>query len=429
LRIAYLPGQFPMLSETPVLNQITGLVKRGHEVDVFGDRPPPGLSYHPSVDEYHLLDRAFYRPDLPRGSLARWAAAISLIRASKRPEDRKALLRSMNLLRFGTRAAKGRLALQTAQFLPPRSYDIIQGGFGEQGLKAWRMKRVGAMHGRLVTAFRGADLTRFLKRRGASVYRPLFRHGDLFMPVSRTFAQRLIALGCPPEKIVVHRTGIDCARFTFEPRAPGSELKLITVGRLVEKKGIEDALTAIRFLRENGMNVSYTIVGDGPLRGHLEEVIQRHRMDRVRLTGALLQAVLQEEVKAADILLAPSVTAADGDEEGIPNVLKEAMATGRPVVTTRHSGIPELVEDGVTGFLADEHDPRGLARAVTHLWTHREIWPGLLQAARGRIEREYDIERLNDLLVEHYRTLIGTTSSPARSPSSGAGGPGTQQPE
>jgi colanic acid/amylovoran biosynthesis glycosyltransferase len=409
VRIAYLPGVFPMLSETPVLNQITGLVQRGHAVDIFGDRPKTVGPYHPSIDTLGLLDRAWYRPDLPPTALARWRKSFALL-GETRGEERRALLRSMNVLVHGTRSATGRLPLQTAQFFPIRRYDVIQGGFGEQGLKALRMKRVGAIRGKLVTAFRGADLSRHVQSRGAMVYRRLFREGDLFLPVSYAFQSRLEQFGCATEKIAVHRTGIDLASFQFNPTPRGTRLRLIAVGRLVEKKGLEHALRALPKLGP-GVVESFTIVGDGPLRTHLETLARALGLAEVSFAGAVPQGEITGLLARADVLLAPSTTAADGDEEGIPNVLKEAMALGRPVVSTRHSGIPELVEHGVTGLLADEKDPEGLAGAIRHLHSHPEIWPSLLDAARRRIEEEYDIDRLNDQLVERYTRLIGVSGS------------------
>ena len=403
-----------MLSETPVLNQITGLVKRGHEVDIFGDRPRAESPYHPSIDAYDLLKRAYYRPDLPSTSLSRWTRSLRLL-ASSRGVDRRALLRSMNVVRFGTRSATGRLPLQAAQFLPARHYDIIQAGFGEQGLKALRMKRVGAISGKLVTAFRGADISRHLQSRGQSVYRRLFREGDLFLPVSKAFQDRLVSLGCPPEKIRVHRTGIDLTAFSFTPNPPGPAARLVSIGRLVEKKGLEDGLHAVALLQAEGLDLSYTIVGDGPLRASLEEVANQLGVKKVKFTGAVEQRQVSDYLAASDILLAPSVKARNGDEEGIPNVLKEAMALGRPVVSTRHSGIPELVEDGVTGFLADEHDARGLAGALHLLLEHPDRWPTIQAAARRKIELEYDIDRLNDQLVEHYKN-VSLPLTPHRSP-------------
>jgi colanic acid/amylovoran biosynthesis glycosyltransferase len=405
MKIAYLPGLFPMLSETPVLNQITGLVKRGHEVDIFGDRPREPSPYHPSVDEYHLLSRSYYRPDLPSGTVGRWAKGMRLFAESGK-DDRRVLRRAMNVFRFGTRAATGRLVLQTAQFLPPRSYDIIQAGFGEQGLKALRMQRLGAIRGKLITAFRGADLTRYLGTRGPSVYRRLFQRGDLFLPVSEAFAGRLKALGCPSDRVAVHRTGIDLSLFRFQPGAPRRDLRLVSVGRLVEKKGLDDALRAIALLGAEGFTVSYTIIGDGPLRVRLEEAARGLGIERVTFAGPELQASVIERLRESDVLLAPSVKARNGDEEGIPNVIKEAMAMGLPVVSTRHSGIPELVEHGVTGLLAGEHDPNGLAACLEHLAEHPEVWPAIQDTARRKVEQEYDIERLNDRLIERYQAIL-----------------------
>lgn len=392
-----------MLSETPVLNQITGLVKRGHEVDIFGDRPRVAGPYHPTIDTFGLLARAAYRPDLPASTVGRWQKSFALL-ARSRGAEREALLRSMNVLVHGTRAATGRLPLQTAQFFPVRQYDVIQAGFGEQGLKGLRMKRVGAIRGRLVTAFRGADLSRHLRSRGTSVYRRLFREGDLFLPVSRAFQVRLEQLGCPPGKIAVHRTGIDLTQFPFNPVIPDSRLRLVSVGRLVEKKGLEDALRALKSL-EPGLVQSYTIVGEGPLRPRLEDLARTLGLAGVTFAGPVPQREVQARILRSDLLMAPSVTAPDGDEEGIPNVIKEAMALGRMVLSTRHSGIPELVEHGVTGFLAGEKDPEGLSKVLRHLHDHRETWPAMLDAARTRIETEYDIEKLNDQLVARYADL------------------------
>lgn len=413
MRIAFLPGVFPMLSETPVLNQITGLVARGHSVEIFADRPR-GTEYHPSIDRFKLRDHVWYRPDLPPTAWGRWRRAWQLYAAAP-PDSRRPLLRSMNLLRFGTRAATGRLPLQTAQFLPPRKFDIIQAGFGEQGLKALRMLKVGAISGPLLTAFRGADLTRFVRSRGNRVYAGLFRTGDRFLPVCQAFAERLLRMGCPPERIVVHRTGIDVARFAFNPRNQSDRLSLISVGRLTEKKGLHDAITAFAGLKHSGVAAGYTIVGDGPRRGALEaRALELGVADSLDFTGELPQHQVLERLSRSDVLIAPSVTAADGDEEGIPNVLKEAMAVGVLVLSTRHSGIPELVEDGVTGFLVAEHDVPALAAKLRLIGDQPDGWPGIRRAARRRIEMEYDIERLNDRLVSLYQDLLRPPSPSSR---------------
>ena len=406
MRIAYLPGQFPMLSETPVINQISGLVARGHEVTIFGDKPKQPARYHESIDRLNLLPLARYTPPIPESFGKRWRGVGRLI-ASHKGASRSALLRTLNPLVYAGRALSGKLAYQTSAYLPVTTYDMIHGGFGEQGVKALRMKRVGAIRGPLVTAFQGADLTKYLRIRGDRVYRWLFKAGDLFLPVSQFFANRLIELGAPPAKTRVLRTGIDLKLFAFEPRSHSVSMRLVSVGRLVEKKGIEDALQMVSNLRRSGLDVSYDIIGDGPLRPSLERRTAELGIgSHTRFLGDQDQDRLPALLAGAHILLTPSVTAPNGDQEGIPNVLKEGMAIGLPVVSTWHAGIPELVEHGKTGFLAREHDPDGLTAAVRTLCEHPEAWGPITHGARSLIEREYDIEKQNDVLVGIYREVI-----------------------
>ncbi len=405
MRIAYIPGLFPMLSETPVLNQITGLIKRGHEVDIFGDRPRTPGPYHPSIDRYDLFPRAHWVRPSPPTQWQRWRGAAALIREATGP-SRRVLLRTLHP-RWGPRGLTGRLAHEASAFIPPGAYDIIHGGFGQEGRRALRMKRLGAIQGRLVTAIQGADVSKFIHARGPGMYQALFREGDLFLPVSSYFGRRLEAMGCPRSKIVVMRTGIDLGLFAYQPRIPARPLRLVTVGRLVEKKGIEDALAAMAQLGREGIAATYDIVGDGPLRSSLENLAARLDLgDRVRFLGAQGQDTLPGILRPAHVMLVPSVTASTGDQEGIPNVIKEGMALGLIVVGTRHAGIPEMVKDGVTGALADERDPAGLARALRQLQDHPETWASIQDAGRRLVETEYDVEKLNDDLVEVYRGVI-----------------------
>lgn len=405
LHIAFLAGLFPVLSETPVVNQITGLVARGHQVSVFGDQPTVVGPYHESIDRFDLLSRVSYRPEMPRTLVARWRGVGHLL-ATHTGADRTTLLRTLNPFVYAGRALSGTLAYQTAAFLPATSYDIIHGGFGEQGVKALRMKRLGTMRGPLITAFQGADLTKYIRGR-SNVYRRLFREGDLFLPVSQFFAKRLAQLGCPSDRIVVLRTGVDLRLFTFEPRQHSQTLRLVSVGRLVEKKGIDDALHMVANLLRLGIEVRYDIIGDGHLRASLELLAGELGIsDRVRFLGNQNQDKLPSHLAACQVLITPSVTAPSGDQEGIPNVIKEAMASGLPVVSTWHAGIPELIEHGKTGFLAPEHDPGALAAAVRTLNEQPAIWGPMAAAARQRIVADYDIEKQNDRLVEIYREVI-----------------------
>ena len=172
------------------------------------------------------------------------------------------------------------------------------------------------------------------------------------------------------------------------------------MGRLVEKKGFADAIDAVARLRGEGRDVRLDILGDGPLRADLE----RRAGEGVRLLGAASSDAVLAALHAADIALAPSVTAADGDQDGPVNTLKEAMATGLPVVATRHGGIPELVEDGVSGLLVPERDPEALARAIARLMDAPGDWPRLGAAGRRKVVALHD----------HRSILRATLSAYAR---------------
>ena len=409
LRIAYIVDQFPVLSETPYLNQITGMVRRGHEVDVYADYPPKNGEWHPDIDALGLLGRTHYVAQAPRSAAARAVAAHRLAGA-RTPDERRMLRRAINPLVVGAHALSFRLPFHAVPWLPGKTYDVVHGCFGPDGIRGDRLRRIGAARGRLVTSFRGADITRYVQSRGKGVYRGLFARGDLFMPVSEDFARRLQSLGADPGKIVVHRTGIDVGLFGYRARAPreGQPMRLATVARLIEKKGIEYVIRAVGALAREGAAVEYTVVGDGALRPQLESLARELGVaDRVHFAGWKQQREVRDLLDASDVLVAASVTAKSGDQEGIPNAVKEGKALGLPVVSTRHSGIPELVDDGSNGLLVPERDADALAAAFRTLLANPGLWATMGHSAREKVEREYDIEKLNDRLEQHYARIAG----------------------
>jgi colanic acid/amylovoran biosynthesis glycosyltransferase len=263
-----------------------------------------------------------------------------------------------------------------------------------------------------VTSFRGFDITKFLATR-PGYYEELFRCGDLFLPVSKSLRDKLLANGCPAERIRILHSGIDCSRFSFSVRHKEREevTRLLGIGRFVEKKGWGYAIEAVARLIQSGRNAHFTIVGDGALRSDVEKKIADCGIqDSVTLLGWCEHREITGLLEESHILLAPSVTARDGDLEGIPNVLKEAMAMGIPVISTWHSGIPELVEDGITGYLVPERDVEALTDRLIDVCDNPESWAEMGRKAREKIDAEFDTESINDTLEEIYIRLIGLTN-------------------
>jgi colanic acid/amylovoran biosynthesis glycosyltransferase len=224
------------------------------------------------------------------------------------------------------------------------------------------------IEGPISVSFYGYDLTREPRLRGRDLYREVFEDAGWLLPNSAYLASRLHDLGAPPEKVRVHRLGIETERFEFHDRsdrpADGAWTAL-AVGRFVEKKGFEDLVRAVAVGGERLANLVVEIVGDGPLRSRIESLADSLGVrDRVRLLGWLDREGVAAAMRRADLFVAPSVVAADGDMEGLPLVIVEAMATGLPVVGTEHSGIPEAVRDGESGRIVPEHAPERLAEAI-----------------------------------------------------------------
>jgi colanic acid/amylovoran biosynthesis glycosyltransferase len=412
LRIAYFVTSFPTISETFVINQIVGMAARGHHVDVFATAPGEANRIPVGVERYRLMGRTRFLFGSPNYGVRAIKAIWWLLRDGWRIPG--LVVRSLSVRRYGRRAVS--LALLCAALTVQRRnrgrFDIVHCQFGTYGDLALDLMDIGALSGRLVVSFRGYDATKAM-RANPRAYERLFRRADLLLPVSDAIAKRLIEAGCDPIRIRVHHSGIELAKFSpvHPSRAPDQPTRIASVARLTEKKGIEYAVRAVGRMVASGRAVEYAVVGEGPLRTSLEGLIRDLGLERhVRLLGWRSHDEVIELLMRSHILLAPSVTAADGDEEGIPNAAKEAMALGLPVVSTRHGGNAELVEEGASGYLVPERDDDALAQRLTHLADHPEVWASFGRVGRERIKDAFDIHKLNDDLVHLYRQALSGES-------------------
>jgi colanic acid/amylovoran biosynthesis glycosyltransferase len=313
----------------------------------------------------------------------------------------------VNVRRYGREARTLRLLSAALSIRLPRTYDVIHCQFGVLAPLVLRLCEVGAISGPLVVSIRGFDVTQYLRNR-PGFYDDVFPHVSQFLPVSDSLRQRLLALGCQDDRISILRSGIDCKKFVWRIRNRALEqpLEVLSVARLVEKKGLVYGIEAAAQLVKKGYLIRYRIIGDGPLRETLQAQIDHLGIQaQVELLGARTHEQIVALLDQAHVFLAPSVTAGDGDQEGIPNVVKEAMAAGVPVLSTRHSGIPELVQDGVTGYLVPERDVQALARRLEFLYQHPEQWPNLATAARRVVETDYNQDALNARLEALYQSV------------------------
>jgi colanic acid/amylovoran biosynthesis glycosyltransferase len=279
-----------------------------------------------------------------------------------------------------------------AGLLDRRKVDLMHVYFGHTGvhllpfLKRWPKP--------VVVSFHGMDVqTRVSDPGYEGRLRELLATATLVLARSQSLQQRLLDLGCPPEKLRMNRTGIPLEAFPFRTRAVPEDgaWRMVQACRLIEKKGLDDALHAFAAFRQVYAKATFTIAGEGPLLGELEKLKEELGLgESVRFAGFLKGTALCELYHEAHLFLHPSRLTADQNQEGVPNAMLEAMATGLPVVATLHGGIPEAVRNEVTGVLVPERDREGLAKALLELAGDESRWRKMAEAAAADMAANFE---------------------------------------
>jgi colanic acid/amylovoran biosynthesis glycosyltransferase len=409
MKIAFFINDFPSISETFILNQIVGLLQRGHQVDIHArsSSRPLGNS-HADISRYHLSNRVICDAPTPGPWMDRIRSASARIFqwGSHRPAT---ILDSLNFFRYGRRALNLSILHER---LPAdrivRKYDAIHGHFGPNGQRAVALRNLGAISGPLISTFHGYDVNLLPRLHGPKLYLDLFKEGAIFTVGSDFIKKRIIQLGAPEQKIVKIPMGVSVNRFLFveRSRAKGEELRLLTIARLVEVKGIQYALHAIATIKDKIRGLRYRIVGDGPLRENLQSLTSKLGLeDIVSFLGEQPEDSVIQQYEWAHIFILPSIVTESGEEESQAVVLAEAQASGLPVIATATGGIPESVIDGATGLLVPPKDSEALAASIIWLFNHPEAWAPMGRSGRSHIEHNFDLETLNDKLIKIYRSL------------------------
>ena len=358
LNILFVVGHFPAPSQTFILNIITGLIDKGHNVSIFSFHKDEPLHLHPNIIKYKLMKRVIYK--------------------------------------------KFPLKLSKCDIVFCQFGGIGKKILGNSDLSRWLKKR------KTIVCFRGSDITARLHQ-NIKAYKKMFHKGDFFLPVCDYFRKKLISLGCSARKVAVYYSAIDCSKFFFTARQKPANgvINVVSVCRLVKKKGIDYAIKAFADVVKQYPQIHYTIVGDGAERSYLELLIyQLNLQDNVTLYGWKNQNEIVSILNESHIFLLPSRRAPDGNEEGIANALKEAMAMGLISVATFHAGTPELIENGVSGFLVAEQTVAELASTIKYIIEHSEIWESVGLAARKKVEDEFETRRSIEKLEEIFYDVL-----------------------
>lgn len=291
-----------------------------------------------------------------------------------------------------------------SNLLERRHADLMHVYFGHTGvhllpfIKRWPKPVVVSFHGMDVQT-RAHDPSYEVK------LRELLQVATLVLARSQSLLDRLHELGCPESKVRMNRTGIPLDQFPRVERElpPNGAWHFVQACRLIEKKGLDDSLHAFANFNKRHPESSFTIAGEGPLREPMEKLRDELGLhEKVTFAGFLKGGELCELYHQAHVFLHPSRITADQNQEGVPNSMLEAMATGLPVVATLHGGIPEAVRDGSTGFLVAERDRDGLTDALLRTTSDAVTWNKLSSSASQDVIRNFESRSQIDRLESAY---------------------------
>jgi glycosyltransferase involved in cell wall biosynthesis len=386
MRIGYLYSRYPVISQTFCDAEMIELEQRGIELVIGSVYPPLTSLRHEYISR--LSAPIHYAP--PQEILRILERNAETTR--KWPRD----LVEQHEGRYGPMAKaeqRARNALYFAGFFARSGVDHVHVHFANRAAHtAVFLKEISGIPFS-VTAH-GQD---FMKDLGSDdLLREICAAAE-FVAAETDYSRDLLRQRCPNSAAKIHRVynGIDLERFPASRSCDGNRIpQIASVGRLVAFKGFDDLIDACAELARRRIDFVCDIIGDGPLRETLQAKIEQLDLSsRVNLLGSLSQGAVLEKLQAADIFALASTTDAQGATDVFPTVILEAMASARPVVSTRLAGIPELVVDGQTGMLAPAGDSTALARALEQLLRDPELRLRFGDAGRTRIEQDFRIEQ------------------------------------
>lgn len=257
-----------------------------------------------------------------------------------------------------------------------------------------------------VVSFHGADVM-------VDLDKPAFRNAtqemldtvQLVLVRSESLGRALLNLGCPAGKIRLQQTGIPVDEIPFRDREwpAGGEWKFVQACRLIEKKGLRASLRAFAQFAGHHPAATFTIAGEGPLRNELGRLSAELGVaDKVFFPGFVSQNQLRELFYHSHIFLHPSEVGADGNQEGVPNSMLEAMASGLPVFATEHGGIPDAIENGRSGILVRERDAEGLALALLERTANPEGLAAIARNGAETVRRKFQQSAQTRILEDYY---------------------------
>jgi glycosyltransferase involved in cell wall biosynthesis len=404
IRVGFVVKRYPRYSETFIVREILAHERAGLSIEIFALRPPIDGHFQDLIARVRARVNYLYLPaegifSEPMSAATHTANHFwrAIVEAGERLPDLWTALGEV-------RDAQARdiyQALQLAREVRLKRLDHLHAPFANE---AATVARLAARFAGVTYSFTARAKDIFHESVNPDDLRRKLRDASGVVTVS-DFHLDYLRRTYGPLAAHVQRiyNGLDLDEFPYEsPR--DRPARIVAIGRLVEKKGFPDLIDACALLAGRGCAFICRIIGNGPLKADLQAQIERLGLqERVQLVGPRPQREIIEEVHGAAVLAAPCIVCPDGDRDGLPNVIQEALALGTPVVSTDVTGIPEVVRHGETGLRVPQHDPSALAAALERLLADAALRVELAARARRFMEAEFNIHRNTSHRREIFR--------------------------
>ncbi len=394
MNIAYVLSTFPQLTQTFVLNEIVELVREGHNVHVFSIFPPENGIFHEELDEFNLWSNVHYFQN-PRLRLNQIKIALQSFGSFGWKHSCEKL--STKVLSI----AAAKYFSEIAKDLP---IDVLHAHFSDMAAHTAMLmsKKLG-----IPFTFTGHAVDIFVNPNKKALQQRM-ELASAIITISQYNRDYLHEItGVDKDKIHVVRACSNLAKLKFVKSNP-EPFRILTIGRLVEKKGIRYGIIAINELIKHYPKIRYVIVGSGPLEKELRKMVEfLNLQENVEFLGNLSDDSLLEELRKATIFVLPCVKGKNGDMDGIPVALMESMYLRVPTVSTNISGVPELIETGKEGLLVEPKNVEQLANVIKTLLDDENLRVRIGENGREKIEADFNVHKEVDKLLGIWKESLG----------------------
>lgn len=406
MKVAILAESFPNISETFILNHIKGLIDKNLSVTIFTYNYKKDIKHHNIFIEYDMGSLVKSMPYYPKNKFCRlfisfyFLILISFFKPTFIVSLIRLILKTRSVLPI----------FKAYTYIDNSKYDILHAHFGNHAKDFLDYKFI-FDNTPLVTTFHGYDLDNPRIRKNIFFYKDLILKSQFNICNSSYTNELLIKYGFNEKKISIIPVPLDIKKFSIEKstnhESNKNSFKIITIGRLIEVKGIIYGIKAIQKLIKEGFSIKYYIIGDGMLFSELDNYIKSNDLhNNVFLMGKLTQEKIIEFAKNVDLFILTGIVSKEGREEAQGLVIQEAQCMNLPVIVSNIGGVKEGIIDKVTGFLTPPKDVNEIAKKISFFYNNRDQVLKFGENGRNFVKKNYSIEDYTHKMLDIYCGLI-----------------------